>query len=149
MAAETKVKLSTIFSILGAVGALLAIGGYLFSFGERMGRMEQSITRLETAQAKATGSLDTVKDTAKADVLMLAKSARVRLREHEAIMHGLSESIIALTTEVRVRDGDRSYVHRRTPMKAQEAKAEAAVDSKLRKLKLAPASDDPLAGLEL
>lgn len=144
-----KVKLSTIFGVIGAVGALLAIGGYLFSFGERIGRIETTLTRLEVEHTKASSTINTVKDEARADVLELAENARVRLREHEAIMQKMSESIVALTTEVRIRDGDRSVVSKTVPRRVQETAAAEKVDSKLRPLKSLPVSDDPLAGLAL
>lgn len=144
-----KVKLSTIFGIIGAVGALLAIGGYLFSFGERIGRIETTVTRLEAEHAKTDTAIDSVKDEARADVMELAENARARLREHEAIMQKMSESIVALTTEVRVRDGDSSVIERSVPRRVQESKAAKQVDVKLRPLKSLPVSDDPLAGLAL
>ena len=146
MSGETKVKLTTIFSIIGAVGALLAIGGYLFSFGERMGRMEQSITRLESTTKTLTGEVGTAKDKASADVSELAKASRTRLREHEAHMSRLSEAIVALTAEVRVRDRAGTFSPR-VPARAQETAAASKVDSKLKAVKLRPASSDPLAGL--
>lgn len=149
MAGGTTVKLSTIFSVIGAVGSILVIGGFLFNFGERMGRMEQSITRLETNQTKVIQSIDTTKDKASSDVLELAENARVRLREHEKIMGSLSETLVALTTEVRVRDGDRRVMSKRIPIRVQETAAASKVDNKLRHIKLSPISGDPLAGLSL
>lgn len=149
MAGETKVKLSTVFSIIGAAGALLAIGGYLFSFGERIGRIETIVARLETEYTKTSSEIGTVKDAARADVLKLAENARSRLREHEAIMQKMSESIVALTTEVRIRDRDSSVMEDRVPVRVQTTKAAKQVDVKLRPLKSLPVSDDPLAGLAL
>ena len=149
MAGDTRVKLSTIFGIIGAVGALLAIGGYLFSFGERIGRIETTLTRLEAEHTKTETAIDSVKDEARADVMELAENARVRLREHEAIMQKMSESIVALTTEVRVRDGDSSVIERSVSRRVQESKASKQVDVKLRPLKTLPVSDDPLTGLSL
>lgn len=149
MAGKTKVKLSTVFSVIGAVGALLAIGGYLFSFGERIGRIETTVARLETEHAKTSSEIGTVKDAARSDVLKLAENARSRLREHEAIMQKMSESIVALTTEVRIRDRDSSVMENRVPVRVQTTKAAKQVDVKLRPLKSLPVSDDPLAGLAL
>lgn len=149
MAGGTTVKLSTIFSVIGAIGSLLVIGGYLFSFGERMGRMEQSVARLEVNQVKVILSVDTTKDKASSDVLKLAENARVRLREHEKIMGSLSETLVALTTEVRVRDGDRRVMSKRIPIRVQETAAASKVDNKLRHINLSPVSNDPLAGLSL
>jgi len=149
MAGDTKVKLSTVFSIIGAVGALLGIGGYLFSFGERIGRIETTVTRLEAAHTKTDAEIGTIKDAARADVLKLAENARSRLREHEAIMQKMSESIVALTTEVRIRDRDSSVMEKRVPVRVQTTKAAKRVDVKLRPLKSLPVSDDPLAGLAL
>lgn len=149
MAGDTRVKLSTIFGIIGAVGALLVIGGYLFSFGERIGRIETTLTRLEAEHTKTETAIDSVKDEARADVMELAENARVRLREHEAIMQKMSESIVALTTEVRVRDGDSSVIERSVSRRVQESKASKQVDVKLRPLKTLPVSDDPLTGLSL
>jgi hypothetical protein len=142
MAGDTKVKLSTVFSIIGAVGALLAIGGYLFSFGERIGRIETSMTRLEASVSRidaAQNATEKVVSSNKDDMVSRLGSTKGalygRLREHENIMHKMSESIVALTTEVRVRDRDRSVFSPRMPAKAQESKAVSSVDSKLSQMK--------------
>ena len=147
MAGNTKVKLSTIFGVIGAVGALLGIGGYLFSFGERLGRIETTLTRLDAEHVEVEASVNDAKDRARADVISLTDTVRERLREHEKTMQGMSESIVALTTEVRVRDRDSSVFSKTVPMRVQESKAASRVDTKLRGLKLEPSMEDPLAGL--
>jgi len=147
MAGETRVKLTTIFSIIGAVGALLAIGGYLFSFGERIGHIETTMARLESEYTKTSESIETAKDKASSDVSKLADASRSRLREHEQDMRRLSEAIVALTAEVRVRDRAPSVMQPSIPVRVQETAAASKVDSKLKAVKLRPASDDPLSGL--
>ena len=147
MASETKVKVSTIISIVGCVGALLGIGAYLFSFGERIGRIETTLTSLATEHAKTSTAVGTAKDKASADVLKLAESTRGRLREHERVMGQLSETLVALTTEVRIRDRAPGAFTTRLPARVQETAAASKVDSKLKAVKLTHISDDPLAGL--
>ncbi|MBW2167990.1 MAG: hypothetical protein JRG69_01820 [Deltaproteobacteria bacterium] len=149
MAGGTTVKLSTIFGVIGAIGALLVIGGYFFSFGERIGRIEVSIASLKANQTKVIVSVGSAKDKASSDVLELAENARVRLREHEKIMGSLSETLVALTTEVRIRDGERGVMSKRIPVRVQETAAASKVDSKLKAVRLSPMSGDPLVGLSL
>lgn len=147
MAGDTKVKLSTILGIIGGVGALLGIGAYLFDFGERLGRIETTLIRLEHDHEDAETAISEAKNMARADVTALADTARDRLREHERTMQKMSESIVALTTEVRIRSRDSSVVSKTIPVRVQESRAMKRVDTKLKTLKLDTAMEDPLAGL--
>lgn len=152
MGEPTKIKLSTVFAVIGAVGSLLAIGGGLLHYGERLGRIELTLDNQTRAIDGLRESIEGNEDDCRAGREKLSKAVMDSYNANQMAISTIREGVAALAMEVRVRDGAATYPppmpgSPRQPQRVQEKAAADAVD-KVLKRRLFPAKrNDPLAGL--